>query len=104
MGMTNTATPQAPTQHCDHCRIGPFFYVSGREYPTLCLDCAAIASAEGLLTFTDKGTTWFPSSATNAAIRRSEMVGDGWPPEALADPPQWPFNRSAGVGDPFEIA
>lgn len=29
-----------PTQFCDQCGIGPFFYVSRREFPTLCLDCA----------------------------------------------------------------
>lgn len=70
-----------PAQHCDHCHIGPFFYVVGRKYPTLCLDCADLASRDGLLTWTDKGTTWFPNSATNAAIRADERaVQEGYGP------------------------
>lgn len=31
---------ETPTQRCENCGIGPFFYVPGRAHPTLCLDCA----------------------------------------------------------------
>ena len=39
MSTTDTAS-HLPTQHCDTCNAGPFFYVAARTFPTLCLDCA----------------------------------------------------------------
>lgn len=29
-----------PTQYCDRCKVGPFFFVPAREFPTLCITCA----------------------------------------------------------------
>lgn len=37
------AAASKPEQMCTRCGIGPFFYVAGRERPTLCLDCAELA-------------------------------------------------------------
>lgn len=39
----NTTTTTEPTQHCEDCHVGPFFYVPARQFPTLCLDCSADA-------------------------------------------------------------
>lgn len=50
-------TTIAPTQHCDDCKVGPFFYVPTRSYPELCIDCSDRADRSEV--------GWSPTNSVN---------------------------------------